>query len=57
MFERIEDEKAGKVCMNVLDFGEEGVSLCVKQLIISAWIQTEVIAPDCAPPPQVWVEF
>lgn len=32
--------------------------VCVNQsLIISSWMQTEVIAPDCAPPPQVWVEF
>lgn len=34
------------------------VCVCLNQsLIISAWMQTEVIAPDCVPPPQVWVEF
>lgn len=31
-----------------------GMCLCVNQsLIISTRMQTKVIAPDCAPPPQV----
>lgn len=38
---------------------KQAEKVCVCKLVnhFSTCMQPEVIAPDCAPPPQVWVEF